>query len=211
MIKNIVFDIGRVLVAWEPDAVYKTYFNNDEDALRRFYAETEIFLANSEMDRGRAFTEVLAELSARFPHYSEPISYWKEKWGEMIIGTIDGSVAILKNLHRQGYPLFGLTNWSTETFPMVKAKYDFFSCFRDIIVSGEVKYIKPEPQIYQLLLQKHQLKARECLFIDDNSANVEAAIKLGMNGIIFENPEQLLIALKKHSVQIKTMASSLPA
>jgi 2-haloacid dehalogenase len=200
MKKNIIFDIGSVLVLWEPDAVYKTYFNNDEKALQRFYAETGIFLANREMDRGKAFAEILAEMSARFPHYHEAISYWRDKWEDMIVGTIDASVAVLKNLHKQGYALFALTNWSAETFPIVKAKYDFFNCFRDIVVSGEVKCIKPEPQIYQILLQKHLLKARECIFIDDNSDNVQAAIMLGMNGIVFENPNQLVKDLKKHSV-----------
>lgn len=200
--KNIIFDIGRVLVAWEPNTVYQTYFNNDENALQRFYAETEIFLANREMDRGGDFTKILTEISARLPHYREPLFYWKEKWEDMIIGTIEQSVAILKNLHKQGYALFGLTNWSTETFPIVKAKYDFFSCFCDIVVSGEVKCIKPEPQIYNILLQKHQLKACECIFIDDNLDNVQTAVNLGMNGIVFENPEQLEAALKKFSVHI---------
>lgn len=200
MTKNIVFDIGRVLVRWEPDSVYQAYFNHDANALQHFYDETGIYSANREMDRGQPFAEILAGLYARFPHYREPLSYWKDKWEEMILGMVDGSVAILKNLHQQGYALFGLTNWSAETFPIVKARYDFFNYFNDIVVSGEVKCIKPEPQIYQILLQKHNLEANSCIFIDDTIANVQAAINLGMDGIVFESPDQLANDFKKYSI-----------
>lgn len=200
--KNIIFDFGGVLVHWNPDLVYKPYFEHDEKTMQRFYDETNIFLANREMDRGRPFDEVLAELAVIHPHYQKPISCWKEKWREMIGGVVDGSVKILQILHRQGYPLYGLTNWSEETFSLVRTQYDFFNCFRDIVVSGKVKEIKPEPAIYKILLTRNQLRPEECLFIDDSPSNVETAKNLGMKGIIFKNPKQLTKELKKLSIII---------
>lgn len=202
MMKNIIFDFGCVLVRWNPDLVYLPYFNGDADAMQRFYAETNIFIANKEMDRGRAFTEMLTPLAERFPQYCEPIFYWKDKWHDMIDGIEEGSVEILTALYKQDYPLFGLTNWSAETLPVVMAQYDFFNYFRDIIVSGEVNTIKPEPEIYKILLNKHNLNPADCIFIDDSLANVQAAQDLGINVIHFKDPVQLAVELKKFKVLV---------
>ncbi len=200
MIKNIIFDIGNVLVGWDPDPIYRKYFNYDDAAIQRFYTETEIFLANRELDRGKPFAEMHAELAANFPHYHEELFCWRDKWEEMITGPIDGSVDILKSLHQRNYNLFGLTNWSHETFPIIRTKHDFFNYFKDIVVSGEVKCIKPDHQIYRILLQKHRLNSEESVFIDDTADNVTAATELGINGIIFKSPEQLVEDLKKLAI-----------
>jgi len=188
---NIIFDLGCVLIDWNPDLVYKPYFDHDEKAMQRFYEETGIFLANKQMDKGKPFDEVLESLTIKYPHYEEPLLYWKIKWIDMIGGPVEGSVNILKTLNQKGYPLYGLTNWSSETLPLVIKQYDFFNHFKDIIVSGEVKHIKPEPEIYNILLNKHNLLPKKCLFIDDSLDNVKAAQELGIHTIHFKDPIQL--------------------
>lgn len=195
--KNIIFDIGFVLVVWDPDLVYKPYFNGNEKLMQNFYNETGIFNKNKEIDQGRSFTEVLIELATIYPHYQEPILFWKEKWPQMIKGIVNESVDILRFLYHEGYSLFGLSNWSKETFPIIASQYDFWKYFQDIIISGEVKEIKPNPKIYKILLEKHRLTPTECLFIDDNIANVQTARSLNMHAILFKNPKQLTQELSK--------------
>lgn len=190
MQKKIIFDIGFVLIRWDPDLVYMPYFKNKEK-MQRFYEETEIFKLNSELDKGLPFAEGLNKLANKFPHYHEPIQFWKHRWPEMIGGLIEESIVILKKLHQLNYSLYGLTNWSAETFPYVLDKYDFFQCFSDIVVSGKEKAIKPHPEIYEILLKRNNLIAKDCLFIDDNMDNVLGAQKLGMQTIKFETPKQL--------------------
>lgn len=198
--KNIIFDFGGVLIDWDPRLVYKPYFGHDDAAVKRFFDETDIMSANHAMDKGQPFGEALSELAANHPHYREPIFYWKDKWLDMVRGPIEGTVKILRELHDRGYPLYGLTNWSHETFPLVFKQNDFFCCFRDIVVSGVEKEIKPEPEIFHILLRRNQLQPETCLFIDDNASNIETAKKLGMAGILFESPKQLIEELKKNGI-----------
>lgn len=185
-IKNIVFDFGGVLVDWNPRYLYRSYFNNDQ--------ETEYFLThicsdewNVEQDRGRSFDEGVRILQKQYPQYREAIQLFKDKWEIMLRDMIPESVALLKELKTQNYPLYGLTNWSAETIHIAFQRYDFFQLFDGIVVSGEEKLIKPDPRIYQTLLERYQLDARESVFIDDNIGNVEAARKLGFTAIRFDN------------------------
>ncbi len=191
MKKHIIFDFGGVLIDWHPDRVYLPYFNNNMDAMKKFYAETNIRILNLEFDRGLPFDHGLKQLAAEFPDYHEPIHLWKTHWHKMIGGTIDGSIKILHALHQQNYLLYGLTNWSAETFPYVYYHYDFFKCFKDIVVSGREKAIKPESKIYEILLQRNNLEAEHCILIDDSIDNISAAKSLGIHGICFSNPLQL--------------------
>jgi len=197
--KNIIFDLGQVLINWNPDRVYDAYFK-DKHKTRQFYEETGIFLLNKEMDKGLSFDEGLTLLSSKFPHYEEPIHLWKNKWTEMIGGEIEGSVEILKQLSHLNYPLYAITNWSAETFPYVHGKYEFFQYFRDIVISGKENVIKPDPLIYELLLRRNQLEPADCIFIDDVDENVEGAKKVGMDAVKFEGPEKLLADLKLRDV-----------
>lgn len=195
MKKNIIFDIGAVLVEWDPNRVYEPYFG-DAAKMQLFYTETKIFDVNRKLDQGHSFDMLLQELSLAFPHYKKPILFWKEKWSAMLGGQIQGSIDILKNLYQLNYPLFALTNWSKETFPIALKQFDFFKYFIDIVVSGEEGFIKPDHQIYKILLQRNSLKAFDCLFIDDNLDNVKSAQNLGMDAIHFENPEKLINELR---------------
>ncbi|MCP3680762.1 MAG: HAD family phosphatase [Gammaproteobacteria bacterium] len=203
MITAIIFDFGNVLVAWSPDNVYRDYFGNEEKMLR-FYKETGIHQANLEMDRGRPFVQILNELATQFPHYHEAIWLWQQRWPDMLAGPIAGSVEILTQLHQQGYPLYGLTNWSLETIPYALDRYPFFDYFRDIIISAKEGYIKPERRIYDILLQRNDLQAQQCLFIDDNRDNVAAAEKLGMSAIHFREPQQLRAALQSLNIKLSS-------
>ena len=203
--KNIIFYLGNVLILWDPDVVYKKFFSGDLTKIQRFYEETGIQKANAEMDRGRPFQEALSELSGKFPHYHEPIQFWKTKWLEMIGGPIEDSVKVLESLHAQGYPLYALTNFAAETFfPHIRHdhKYKFLNYFKDIVVSGVEQVIKPDPKIYEILLRRNNLKPENCIFIDDSSDNINAAQNLGIATIKFTSAEQLIDDLGKHGISI---------
>jgi len=189
-IRAIVFDFGGVLVDWNPRYLYRQLFA-DEEAMERFFREIDFIAWNHEQDRGRPFAEGVALLSREFPHYAELIAAYHHRWEESISGPIWETVEILGELKRQGYPLYGLTNWSAETFPLVRDRYEFFGWFDAIVVSGEVRMCKPEPGIFEVLLQRSGRAPGECLFIDDSPVNVAASERLGFQAIRFESPAQL--------------------
>ena len=201
--KNIIFDIGNVLISWNPDAVYKSYFNQDLDTMERFYQETAIKKLNAEMDRGRPFKEALIELSDRFPQYHDPIHLWQTRWLEMVYGPIEDSIKILQSLYTQGYLLYALTNFAAETFfTHIRYKYDFFNYFKDIVVSGVEQVIKPNPKIYKILLQRNELAPENCIFIDDTLENLIPAQTLGMVTIEFTSPLELINQLNSHGINV---------
>lgn len=190
-IKNIIFDFGGVLLEWNSDLVYLSYFDNDADKMQVFYDETQIKILNDDFDRGLPLDVGLKALSDKFPHYEKPIMFWKYAWHKMIGNKIEGSIKIANQLHKNGYQLYGLTNWSAETFPYAFYSYDFFQLFKDIVVSGREKMVKPEREIYKLCLKRNGLLASESVFIDDKSNNILAAQELGITSILFNTPEQL--------------------
>lgn len=186
----IIFDFGGVLMDWNVRYLF--------DKLLADRAETERVLAeigfnewNLEMDRGRSFAESVDELSGKFPQYADLIRAFDERWEETQRGPLPDTVEILQALAGRGYALYGLTNWSAEKYALTSRKYPLFDLFDDVVVSGEVKLVKPDPRIYALLLEKIGRPAAECLFIDDSAANVEAARQLGFQAIHFKSAEQL--------------------
>jgi len=201
VVKTIIFDFGGVLLEWHPDRVYRSYFP-DETALQSFYAETQIMHHNRELDRGQPFDRILRQLAAQYPQHSEPLKLWKSAWHKMLGGAIEGTVEILYTLEKSRYRLFGLTNWAAETFPYVYYKHDFFQLFEDIVVSGREGMIKPEPEIFDLCLSRNQIRAEDCLFIDDNLENVQAAEQLGMQAIHFRDPNQLRQSLMEMKIRL---------
>lgn len=197
MIKNIIFDFGGVLVDWNPHYLFDSYFNDAEkcDWFIENVCNTEW---NAQMDKGKPFEVAVRERIAEFPEYEDAIKLYHKEWMKTMGEEIPGMYELIKNLKENGFPvIYGLTNWSNETFPMVQKKYGIFSLIDNIVCSGDEKLLKPDPQIYQILLERYNLKAEESVFIDDNANNVKGAIDMGMKSIRFVNAEQLKNDLKE--------------
>lgn len=195
-ITTIIFDFGGVLLDWNPHNLYRRFFNNTIE-IDQFLSEINFYEWNLQQDRGRSFARGIAELSGEFPQYSHLIHAYGENWAESIAGPINGSVTLLRGLKDAGYFIYGLSNWSAETFPIAYNKYEFFKLFEDIIISGEVKIVKPDPAIFKLMVDKIGHTPQECLLIDDTSANTAVAQQLGFATIQFQSPEQLGVELQK--------------
>ena len=198
-IKAIIFDFGNVLLEWNPRYVYQRYFPNDADGMERFLQEVNFMEWNALQDQGRSFKEGVAVLSREFPHYSHLIQAYHDHWVDSLGDSIAGTVEIMKELNQAGYPLYGLSNWSAETFPRAREKHEFFDLLDDFVISGEVGHVKPHPEIFQIMLDRISRPAHECLFIDDALANIQQAQKMGFAIVHFESPEQLrtrLVELK---------------
>jgi 2-haloacid dehalogenase len=194
-ITAIIFDFGNVLVKWDAHSLYKRFFPNPE-AVDSFLKEIHFPEWNARQDAGRSFKEGIAELSAQFPQYAELIQAYDTHWQESITEVYSGTVEIVRNLKQAGWPLYLLSNFSAEKFPLMQQRYDFLQLFDDMIISGEHKMIKPDPAIYRLTLNRIKRKANECLFIDDSLHNIETARRLGFHIIHFQSPEQLEMDLK---------------
>lgn len=191
----IVFDLGGVLLDWNPRYLYRSLFKGDEAAMEHFLSEICTPEWNSRQDAGRPFAEAVAELSALHPQHRELIEVYHTRWGEMLADPIEGTVAVLENLHSQGHYLCALSNWSAETFPIARTRHAFLKRFQTIVLSGEEKLIKPDPAIFHVLLRRIGRRAEECLFIDDAPANVQAARRLGFETMAFTSPEDLRLEL----------------
>tara|TARA_B110000211_G_scaffold96667_1_gene112707 strand:- start:784 stop:1407 length:624 start_codon:yes stop_codon:yes gene_type:complete len=191
-IKNVIFDLGGVLIDWNPDKVYKDVFNNDSEKMIHFYTKICTQDWNENQDAGYPMAKATEERVALFPEYEKEIRMFYGRWDDMLGNQIQGTVDILKESSNDpNYKVVALTNWSHETFPKAIAKFSFLQWFEGILVSGEEKTRKPFPEIYELTLSKFNLKAGESLFIDDNLRNIEAARKFGIHSIHFQSPEQL--------------------
>ncbi|MGA9211303.1 HAD family hydrolase [Kaistella sp.] len=178
-IKNIIFDFGGVVMDWDPRYFFKNHFNDDEK-MEFFLKNIATDEWNAEQDRGRNLQEGTDIQVAKHPDWEKEIRAYYDNWTTMLKADIPHNVEVLKKLEHSKYELFGLTNWSAETFPYALENYDFFKIFKDkIVVSGTEKLIKPDPTIWQVLLDRYQIKADESVFIDDNSKNIEIAKTLG--------------------------------
>ena len=193
--KNIVFDFGGVLVDWNPHHLYDKYFGSVEKA-EWFLNNICLYSWNIQMDGGKPFAEGVAELQAEYPEWSEAIAIYHTRWIEMMGGEIEGMADIVKRLKEAGYGVYGLTNWSSETFPLVKDKYAIFKQLDGMVVSGEEHLLKPDAAIYKCLLERYNLQAEESLFVDDNADNVIGARNVGMKAVRFTSVAELERELK---------------
>ena len=187
----IVFDLGGVLIDWNPRHLYRKLFPNDDTAMEKFLAEICTQEWNVKQDAGRSFNEAVQELIDRYPSQQDLIMAYHLRWEEMVTGAIDASVEILRELKDAGYRLSALSNWSAEKFVSMPARFSFLRWFETIVISGEVKAAKPDERIYAALLARINRSASQCLFIDDSPANVDAARQLGFHAICFQSPAQL--------------------
>jgi len=190
-IKAIIFDYGNVLLEWNPRYVYQRYFPNDPEGMEDFLKEIDFMEWNARRDRGRTFAEGVAALSKQFPHHAHLIQAYHDHWVDSIGEAYWETVDIMHQLKERGFPIYGLSNWSAETFPYAREKYNFFELFDDMVISGAVGFAKPEPEIFQILLDKIGRPAEECLFIDDSLRNIQQANTMGFQTIHFVSPSQL--------------------
>ena len=193
--RAIIFDFGGVLFEWDPRYLYRKLFNGNHEAMERFLADIDFYEWNLQQDKGRSFAEGVAVLSQQFPHYAVLIQAYNQRWEEAIIGPIQPTLDIAWALKQAGYGLYALSNWSAEKFHFFRPRHELFEWFDDILVSGEVKIIKPDPRIYTLFLERIGRTAEECVFIDDSLPNIVAAQELGFMTIRYVSPEQLTSAL----------------
>lgn len=186
----VVFDLGGVLIDWNPRYLYRKLFA-DEAAMETFLATVCTQEWNEHQDAGRSFSAAAAVLCAQHPHHAELIEAYGARFDEMMRGPIEESVAILKALHERDVPLYALSNWSHETFPMAQRRFDFLTLFRGMVISGEVGVIKPDPRIFRIFLERHRIEPEAAVYIDDNPRNAEAAHAIGIHSIHFTDPTKL--------------------
>ena len=189
-IDAVVFDLGGVLIDWNPRHLYRKLFEQEAE-MEHFLTEVCSPVWNVGLDAGKPFDVGIAELSRRHPEQAHLIGAWKTRWEEMLGGAIEGTVTILEELHSAGMALHALTNWSAETFPMGRQRFPFLALFRTILVSGQEKLVKPDPRIFHLLVQRTGVAPERTIFIDDSEKNANAAAGLGFHAIRFTDPEAL--------------------
>jgi len=201
IIKNIIFDLGGVLIDWNPKHVYLDVFDGDKQKMNWFLDNICTEEWNLNQDAGYSIEKATNELIYLFPKYEYYIKIYYERWEEMLKGKIDESVYILNKLI-PNYKVFALTNWSSETFPIALKKFKFLKSFLDIIVSGEEKIRKPDPKIFKLAIDRFNIKVNETIFIDDNTQNIKSAKKIGFITHHFQNPKKLIMDLKNKNIKI---------
>ncbi len=180
-----------MLIEWDPRNLYRKLFAGDVAAMEHFLANVCTTEWNEQQDAGRTFAEATQELMPKHADKRHLIEAWGQRFGEMIPGAIDGTVEILETLKRRGTPIYGVSNWSAETFPPQRERFAFLSWFDDIVISGVERVIKPDPRIFRILLERNAIAPESAVYIDDVARNADAATRLGIHGIHFRSPDQL--------------------
>lgn len=195
MIKNLIFDFGKVLVDYNFSHIIDPLFDNEADK-KEFYTFFASLDFVNELDREvTPFLEIIQKKQKEYPKYTYQLQVFFDRYVDFVTGEVPGMKGLLTDLKGQGYKLYGLTNWSSKVHEVMK-NYEIFGLLDDQLISSEEHLIKPEPEIYERLLEKFDLKAEECVFTDDKAINVEAAIKVGLQGIVFHDAEQYARELK---------------
>ncbi len=184
-VSAVVFDLGGVLIDWDPRYLYRSLFGGDEAAMDRFLSTVCTPDWNRGQDAGRPWSEAISALVAEHPEHADLIRAFWDRWPETLGDAIAPTVDVLADLRAAGIPLYALSNWSAETFPIARPRYPFLDWFDGIVISGEVGAAKPDRRIYEALLERHDLDPASLAFVDDVPANVEAAEGLGMRGLTF--------------------------
>ena len=186
-----IFDLGGVLLEWNPRHLYRKLFAGDEAAMEDFLATVCTVEWNEEQDAGRTFADATEALMPQHADKRALIEAWSARFGEMVPGAIEGTVALLAELKARGMPIYAISNWSAETFPPLAQRFEFLSWFRDIAISGRERVIKPDPRIFHALLARNGISPESAVFIDDDPRNAAAATALGIHGIHFRGPGEL--------------------
>jgi 2-haloacid dehalogenase len=191
----VVFDLGGVLVDWDPRYLYRRLLPEDEvdDCLD----EVDFGAWNYRADAGGRWADAVAEQAARFPHRAELLAAYPERFRETLGGEVPGTVQLLRDLHAAGVRLLALTNWSAETFPHARAMFAFLALFEDVVVSGEERLAKPDPAVFRLVLDRYRLDPARTLFVDDSPRNVAAAAAVGLVALQFHDAVRLRTDLQR--------------
>ena len=197
---TIIFDLGGVLVDWNPEYLYLKEFKGNRKEMKWFLENVCTPDWNEKQDGGRLIKAAVDERIKLYPKYEKLIKIFYDRWDEMLKGEITSTVEILKRL-KKNYRLIALTNWSSETFPIALKKFDFLDLFEGIVVSGQINMRKPHKKIYNYTLKKYKLDPKKCLFIDDRKSNVNGAINCGIEGILYQSTKKLEIDLKKYEIK----------
>jgi 2-haloacid dehalogenase len=192
--RNIIFDFGNVLVRWEPEKIYAEHFGDEAKAwwFLRHVADNDWRLR---IDAGESQDACIAEQQARYPEYSQALTLYRDRWRDMLTGEMPGMRDIIVELRKKGHEIYGLTNWSMETFPEAREHFTILQLIDRYVVSGQERLVKPDERLFRVLLDRYGLKAEECTFVDDNPDNVAAACRMGMEGIVFTGADDLRIKL----------------
>lgn len=193
---NLIFDFGGVLIDWDPHHLYDPYFG-DRTRADWFLQNICTMEWNTQMDGGKPFAVGVAELSARFPEWAKEIEMFHKDWIKMVGGPVPGMYELLLELKAAGHHLYGLSNWSAETFPLVRDRFPSLQLLEGMVVSGYEGIVKPAPAIFELLLRRYSLRAEDCVFIDDNPTNVDGALAVGIRSIRFTSAAELRSFLEK--------------
>ena len=191
----VIFDLGGVLIDWDPRHLYRKLFAGDEAAMEAFLATVCTHDWNRCQDAGRSFAEGARLLKAEHPEKAALIDAYGARFDEMMPGPIAGSVEILADLQQRGVSLYGLTNFSAETYPPTVARFEFLRWLRGVVVSGEVGVIKPDPRIYEIAIERFAIDPHRAVYIDDVPINAEAAVRFGIHGIHFTSATLLRVEL----------------
>jgi 2-haloacid dehalogenase len=186
-VQAVVFDIGNVLIEWNPERYYDSQLGEAER--RRLFAEVPLIRMNLDIDAGALFRETIYAMAERHPEWAEPIRWWHDRWIELASPRIEPSIGLLRALRAKGIPVFALTNFGVHSFAYARTQYDFFTEFDRCYISGEMGVIKPDPEIYRMVEADSGLPPQALLFTDDKPENVEAAAARGWRVHLFEGPQ----------------------
>ncbi len=188
---TVIFDLGGVIIDWNPRYLYRKLFNNDETAMECFLSTVCTSSWNEKQDAGRSFAEGSASLKQLHPDKADLIDAWFQRYDEMLGGEIPGTVEILRELRLRSVPIYALSNWSAETFPFALARFEFLKWFNGVMLSGEVKVLKPNRRIFEIFLETFEIDPSHAIYIDDRAENVKTAVDLRMSGVVFKDSSTL--------------------
>ncbi len=201
-INTLIFDLGGVLIDWNPEYVFLKEFKGNRKKMKWFFENICTMEWNEKQDKGKLIKDATNERIKKFPKYENLINMYYGKWEDMLKGEISATVRILKKLKNKNYKLFALTNWSAETWPVAIKRFDFLKLFDGIVVSGQIQMLKPDKEIYNYIIKKFKLNPSKCVFIDDRMSNVNGARLCGINGIKFDKSTKLITDLKKINIEL---------
>lgn len=192
-----IFDLGGVVIDWNPRYLYRKLFDGNETSMEYFLSAVCTSSWNAQQDAGRTFADGCGFLKRLHPDKAELIDAWFERYDEMLGGEIPGTVDILRELRSRSVPLYALSNWSAETFPIAAKRFECLSWFKGVLLSGQVKLLKPDRRIFEIFLDTFRIEPSRAIYIDDTRENVEMAVQIGMHGVVFRDSAGLRTELTR--------------